>query len=112
MIVPALLSRTRLSSQRYNQTTLLAQELSKLAKLGVDSELFARRQDALQQVETRGRQKPADNVMGNFESDSSASGLELHLIEDISTTSRAFSKWAAVLEYARAVLVWELTLAK
>ena len=109
MIVPALLSRTHLSGQRYNQATLLAQELTKLV---VDSELFALRQDALQQVQTRGRQKPADNVMGNFESDSRASGLELLLIEDISTTSRAFSKWAAVLEYARAVLVWGLAFPK
>ena len=54
LIVPVPLHRKRLRSRGYNQATLLAQELSKLTNMPLDSGLLARRQDALPQVQTSG----------------------------------------------------------
>jgi ComF family protein len=112
IIVPVPLYRRRLHSRGYNQATLLAQELSKLTNLPVDSVVLARRQDALPQAETSCRQQRPDNVRGNFEWNSGVSGLEVLLIDDVSTTGSTLSECAAVLKDAGAVSVWGLALAK
>jgi predicted amidophosphoribosyltransferase len=112
IIVSVPLHRKRLCRQGYNQATLLAREISKLPNLPVDSGLFARRQDAIPQVQTSGRQQPADNIRGNFEFNSVANGLEVLLIDDVITTGSTLSNCVPVLKAAGAVSGWGLALAK
>jgi len=112
VIVPVPLHPRRLRSRGYNQATLLAQVFGKLTNLPVVDRLLARRQDALPQVQTGSRQQRADNVRGNFECISGASGLDVLLIDDVSTTGSTLSECAAVLKEAGAVSVWGLVLAK
>lgn len=112
VMVPVPLHSRRIRNRGYNQAALLARELSELTGLPVDEGLLARRQDALPQVQASGRQQRADNVRGSFECNADASGMEVLLIDDVSTTGSTLSECAAVLKEAGAVSVWGLTLAK
>ena len=112
VMVPVPLHPRRLHSRGYNQAALLAKELSKLTDLPVASSLLARRQDARPQVQTGSRQQRADNVRGSFECVAGVQGLEVLLIDDVSTTSSTLSECAAVLKDAGALSVWGLALAK
>jgi ComF family protein len=112
LIVPVPLHPRRLRRRGYNQAELLARELSRRVELPVAPGLLVRCRDAPPQVRTGSRRQRTDNVRGGFACVSGIRGLEVLLIDDVSTTGSTLSECASVLKHAGAVSVWGLVLAK
>jgi ComF family protein len=112
VIVPVPLHPRRHRQRGYNQAELLARELSKRTALPVAAGLLARRQDAPTQVQSGSRQQRANNVRGSFACLAGAGGLEVLVVDDVSTTGSTLSECASVLKKGGAVSVWGLALAR
>ena len=112
VIVPVPLHRRRLRDRGYNQSELLARELSKLAAMPQANKLLARVKDTPPQVEAADRSQRWDNVRESFQADAGAAGLKVLLIDDVVTTGATMSSCAAALKAAGAASVWGLTLAR
>jgi ComF family protein len=110
--VPVPLHPRRHRMRGYNQAALLARELSKRTGLAVAPGLLARRHDAPPQVQSDSRERRADNVRDSFECIEDAGGLEVLLIDDVSTTGSTLAECASVLKKAGAGSGWGLVLAK
>lgn len=111
IIVPVPMHSSDLRGRGYNQSALLARELSKLTGLPVNERLLARIRKTARQVDLP-RQERLRNVAGSFASTGDATGQAILLVDDVATTGSTMSACAAALRAAGAVSVWGLALAR
>jgi ComF family protein len=112
VMVPVPLHSRRLRSRGYNQSALLAREVSKLTGLPVREDLLARVKDAPPQVRTASLQERRRNVSDSFECIGDAVRRAVLLVDDVVTTGSTMSACAAALKSAGATSVWGLALAR
>lgn len=114
-IVPVPLHRWRLLQRRYNQSSLLARELGKLAGKPVLDEALRRSRHTRQQAGLT-REQRLINVEGAFtvpaKQQAQVSGKRLLLIDDVLTTGATLHACAEALTEAGAEQVYILTLAR
>ena len=112
VIVAAPLHRRRLRTRGYNQSELLARNLSKITGLPSAEGLLERVKDAPPQVEAATRAQRRANVEGSYEVTGDVDGRRVLLIDDVVTTGATMSSCAAALKGAGAASVWGLALAR
>ena len=112
VIVAVPLHRRRLRTRGYNQSELLARDLSKITGLPWGKGTLARVKDAPPQVEAATRAQRRANVEGSYEVTGDVDGRRVLLIDDVVTTGATMSSCAAALKQAGAASVWGLALAR
>jgi len=113
IVLPVPLHPTRLRQREFNQSLLLAHELSRGLKLPLVFDVLERSRWTRPQVELNGEERRA-NVRKAFVVKRSAriEGLRVLLIDDVYTTGATVNECAKVLKKARAKAVHVLTLAR
>jgi ComF family protein len=113
VLVPVSLHPHRLRERGYNQSALLARELSKLIELPVEEHQLYRYRDTPPQVMTSSAEQRHNNLIGAFACDGPGfSGRNILLIDDVCTTGATLNSAAIALKDAGANLVYGLTLAR
>jgi len=114
LLVPVPLYPGRLSRRGFNQSLLIARELSRLSHVAIDFEHLARVRDTASQSEMKTRKQRRQNVDGAF-------GLvkghpfrskRILLIDDVVTTGATISACARALAGAQVASVCALTVAR
>lgn len=113
VLVPVPLHRRRLRERGYNQSALLARELSRLVGVRVDDKSLTRARHTLPQARTGSVAERQRNVIGLFTCNSDKlKERKILLIDDVTTTGATLDACAEVLKHAGAAAVWGLALAK
>jgi len=112
VLVPVPLHPRRLRSRGYNQSALLAWEVSKLTGLPVREDLLARVKDAPPQVGLASVEERRRNVAGVFQCFGDVQDQAVLLVDDVVTTGSTMSACATALKSAGAASVWGLALAR
>ena len=103
----------RLRERGYNQSRLLAGELSKRIDLPVIEDCLIRAKQAQPQVRARDVQERRRNVADAFVCrDEKVSGRQLILVDDVCTSGATLESCAAALKSKGVAFVWGLTLAR
>jgi ComF family protein len=112
-LVPVPLHHKRLRERGYNQSRLLAQELSKLTSLPVVDDCLIRKRYALPQARTQTVDERRSNVADAFSCrDGRLRDKQVLLIDDVSTSGATLDACARALKEAGAASVWGLVLAR
>ena len=111
VLIPVPLHPRRLRRRGYNQSELLAKELSKKLDLVMDQKLLARTRNTPPQVNAS-RFERRDNVQDSFRCNGSVDRRAVILVDDVATTGSTLSACAAALKAAGASSVWGLVLAR
>ena len=113
LILPVPLHRTRQRNRGYNQSELLARQLSKLLKVPVGGRDCVRVRDTKPQTGLRGAER-RKNVRGAFAvpRPERVRGAAVLLIDDVLTTGATLDACASALRKAGAESVRALTLAR
>jgi ComF family protein len=111
-LVPVPAGARRLRSRGYNQSALLARQVSKVTGILVDETLLRRVTDAGPQVAAASETERRANVEGVFEAGAAAEGKRLALIDDVMTTGATLNACAAALKLAGASHVSALALCR
>ena len=113
VLVPVPLHPKRLRERGYNQSFLLARELSKLYGLPLVDDCLFREQTAPPQARTASREERQHNVARAFTCrDRQLSDKPVLLIDDVATSGATVDACAAALKSAGAAQVWALVLAR
>ena len=113
VLVPVPLHRKRLRERGYNQSSLLARELGKLAKLSVVDDCLIRKRHASPQAKTSTVGERRSNVANAFTSrEQRLQDKRVLLIDDVSTSGATLNACAAALKAVGAKSVWGLVLAR
>ncbi len=113
VLVPVPLHRKRLRERGYNQSSLLARELSKLTSLPVVNDCLIRQRHAPPQTRTSTVDERQSNVADAFAcGDQRLQDKQVLLIDDVSTSGATLDACAAALKAAGATSVWGLVLAR
>jgi ComF family protein len=111
MAVPLYGRRQRLRG--YNQSALLARELSRLCGLPLAERGLARRRNTPPQVRSAEAEERRRNVADAFVADRRwVEGRRILLIDDVMTTGATLDACARALRQAGAASVWALTFAR
>ena len=110
--VPVPLHKRRERSRGYNQSALLAGELSKHTGMPVEPGLLTRNRDTRPQVDLTSEGERRDNVEGAFTSTPAVDGRRVLLMDDVVTTGATMSVCAAALKAMGAQAVWGLAFAR
>jgi len=109
--VPLYVRRQRLRG--YNQSTLLARELSRLCGLPLAERGLARRRNTPPQARSAEAESRKRNVADAFIADRRwVEGKRILLIDDVMTTGATLDACARALRQAGAASVWALTFAR
>ena len=108
VIVPVPLHARRTRQRGYNQSELLARELSKRTGIPVEARALRRTRNTPPQVDMEGHEERKRNTEGAFECGSEMEGVSVLLIDDVVTTGNTMSSCAAALKTAGAASVWGL----
>ena len=113
LIIPVPLYFTRLFSRKYNQSAILARELSKLSKLPADYKTLKKKRNTLPQVQCNG-DKRRTNVKNAFQvvNPDKIKGKRIVLIDDVYTTGTTLRECSKVLLKAGAKSIDILTVAR
>jgi ComF family protein len=112
VVVPVPLHPARFRERGYNQSELLARELSKLLGLGVNTTTLRRARATRTQM-TLNQAERHQNVAGAFAyGDLNLTGQRVLLIDDVCTTGSTLQACADALKQSGVVAVWGLTLAR
>jgi ComF family protein len=115
ILVPVPLHRQRLRFRRYNQSLLLAQEISRLTGLKVDPHLVERHRQTRQQVGLSGDARDR-NVQGAFVANRDLlrrlGGRPIVIIDDVYTTGATVKAMTRALKRAGAERIDILTFAR
>jgi ComF family protein len=113
VIIPVPLHRRRLRERGYNQSALLARELSGLTGLPLLEGSLLRLRDTPAQVRTAGAADRRKNVRGAFGwKGTGAVGGRFLVVDDVCTTGATLDSCAVALKAAGAESVWGLSLAR
>ncbi len=113
VLVPVPLHRKRLRERGYNQSGLLAKELSKLTNLPVVDDCLIRRRYASPQARTATVAERQNNVADAFTClDQRLYDKSILLIDDVATSGATLDAVAIALKAAGATSVWGLVLAR
>lgn len=116
VLAPVPMSRSRLRARGYNQSELLARQVSHIASLPLETWLLVRRRDSGPQATAQSHSERAANVAGAFEVAGDApggvSGRRVLLIDDVMTTGATLNACALALKESGAEWVGALTLAR
>jgi len=113
VLVPVPLHRKRLRERGYNQSSLLAGQLGKLASLPVVDDCLIRQRHALPQARTATVEERRSNVTDAFACrDHRLRDKQVLLIDDVSTSGATLDACAAALKVGGATSVWGLVMAR
>lgn len=113
LIVPVPLSSKRLRERGYNQSALLAEELSNITQLPRDISNLRRIKYNLPQAKTKSLEERLINVDQAFSSNgASIQNTNILLIDDVSTSGATLDACAEALKTAGASSVWGLVVAR
>ncbi|PKB64590.1 MAG: hypothetical protein BZY80_02370 [SAR202 cluster bacterium Io17-Chloro-G2] len=118
VLVPVPMPSSRARQRGYNQSELLAMEVSKTTGIPMDNGLLARVRNTPPQVGTAGRAERRRNVEGSFEAKTGPRaktdlrGAAVIVVDDVATTGSTISACASALKSAGAASVWGLVLAR
>ena len=111
--MPVPLHSNKLRERGYNQSELLAKELSKLTGIPTEKDCLTRHRHTPAQAMTKSREERQRNMAGAFAcKNDNARGKKVLLIDDVATSCATLDACAAALKAAGAVSVWGLTLAR
>ena len=110
-LVPVPLHKGRLRDRGYNQSELLAKEVSRLTGIPVMDALVVRAVDTQPQTALSWEER-LTNVAQAFRAVKDLSGMRITLIDDVATTGSTISACARVLKEAGAVYVEGVVLAR
>jgi ComF family protein len=113
VIVPVPLYYTRLIKRKYNQSALLAKELSKLTNIKADNFTLSKIRQTLPQVECTGHER-INNVKGAFavKNIQAIKNKRVLLVDDVLTTGSTLKECNLTLKKAGAKSVDNLTVAR
>ncbi|HCY19026.1 MAG TPA: amidophosphoribosyltransferase [Deltaproteobacteria bacterium] len=113
LIVPVPLHKTRLKERGFNQSLLLARELSKLYNLPIDYLNLRKIRATDPQVNLKGKER-IENMKGAFAVKNGAGfkNKKILLIDDVYTTGATVTECSKVLKKAGAKTIDVLTLAR
>ncbi|MCM1323090.1 MAG: ComF family protein [Acetobacter sp.] len=113
VIIPVPLHYARLFKRKYNQSAVLAAELSKLCHRPVDYKVLRKIKHTTPQIECSGKQR-SRNVKNAFQiiSPEKIKGKRIVLIDDVFTTGATLTECAKALKCAGAKSVDTLTVAR
>jgi competence protein ComFC len=112
VLVPVPLHPRRLRERGYNQSALVARELSKLGGMPVVEGSLVRSAYTSAQVRSASVEERRRKVAGAFTCrDRHLAGRKVVLIDDVSTSGATLNACAAALESAGAASVWGLVIA-
>jgi len=116
VLVPVPLHPKRLRERGYNQSYLLAAELSKLSGLPVVDEAVVRQRYTPPQARTTSVEERRANIVGAFACREAASSRlkdrHVILVDDVATSAATLDACAAAVKEAGAAEVWGLVLAR
>jgi ComF family protein len=112
LLVPVPLHRRQLRNRGYNQSAILAAEVSKGAGLALARNALTRIRDSVPQVSLSSRLERARNVEGGFRCAGDVKGARVVLVDDVVTTGSTMSACAETLKSAGARSVWGIALAR
>jgi ComF family protein len=113
LVVPVPLFGRRQRLRGYNQSALLARELSRLGGLPLAERGLARRRDTPPQARSVDAEARRRNVAGAFAADRRrVEGRRVLIIDDVMTTGATLDACAQALRQAGAASVWALTFAR
>jgi len=113
MLLPVPLHEKRLRERGYNQSQLLAGELSSLISLPMEDKFIARVKDSPPQARTSNVAKRRANVLDAFVCPAQeVSGKDIILIDDVCTSGATMEACATALKAAGAKRVLGFTLAR
>ncbi len=113
VLVPVPLHQKRLRERGYNQSGLLAHQLSKLTNLPLVDDCLIRLRHTPPQARTSTVAERRGNVANAFTCrDHSVCNKQVLLIDDVSTSGATLDACAAALKAAGATSVWGLVLAR
>ena len=113
LLVPVPLHSRRLRERGYNQSSLIAKELSKLTLLPVTEGCLTRVKNNPPQARTTSADQRQLNVADAFAcTDQRLHGKRVILIDDVCTSGATLEACATALKSAGASSVWGLTLAR
>lgn len=114
LLVPIPLHRSRLAQRGFNQSVLLARNLSRRTGLELDLHHLLRRQKTPSQSQTKTRAERLTNVKGAFQVSRRHPfhGKRVCLVDDVVTTGATISACAATLRQAGAREVNAVTVAR
>ena len=113
VLVPVPIHAKRLKERGYNQSALLARELSKLSSLTLVDDSLIRVRHTRPQARTPSGAERFDNVDGAFKClNHRLERRKVVLVDDVSTSGSTLDACAQATKAAGATSVWGLTLAR
>ncbi len=113
ILVPVPLHRKRLRERGYNQSGLLARQLSKLTGLPAIDDCLIRQRHAPPQARTSTVNERRSNIADAFICrDHRLQDKQILLIDDVSTSGATLDSCAAALKASGASLIWGLVMAR
>jgi ComF family protein len=113
VLVPVPLHHKRLRERGYNQSRLLALELSNISGLPLVADCLVRKNYGTPQARTHNVEERRNNVADAFACrDRRLEGRAILLIDDVSTSGATLDACALALKAAGASSVWGLVIAK
>ena len=112
IVAPVPLHPSRERDRGYNQSELLAREVSRSTGIPMDAELLARSRNTPPQVTMTSPEERRRNVVGAFECVGDVAGKRVLLIDDVVTSGATVAECSAQLRNAGAAGVWVLSLAR
>lgn len=109
LIIPVPLYKTKIRDRGYNQSMLIAKEISKLSGLPISKALCKIKDTPIQHFLKR--EEREKNLRGAFCADKSVKGKKILLIDDVITTGSTFNECAKELKRAGAESVYALAAA-
>ncbi|MCY4527626.1 MAG: ComF family protein [Chloroflexi bacterium] len=112
VIVPVPLHSSRERERGYNQSELLAGEISKSTRIPMATDVLARTRNTPPQVSMTTPEERRQNVVGAFECVGDVAGKRVLLIDDVVTTGATVVECSAKLRQAGAASIWVLSLGR